>query len=114
MVDSSSFINLTKYGLNDLSYSVNNAHEGFAVFSDIYYEQGWKAYIDGKEAPIYKTNYILRGLLVPAGKHEIKFEFKPESYTKWVGATRISSILVVLLSLAGIAFSVIKKKPEDH
>ena len=114
LVDSSSSINLTKYGLNDLSYSVNNAHEGFAVFSDIYYEQGWKAYIDGKEAPIYKTNYILRGLLVPAGKHEIKFEFKPESYTKWVGATRISSILVVLLSLAGIAFSVIKKKPEDH
>lgn len=112
VVDSSAGIKLTRYGLNDLSFTSTNAQNGFAVFSDIYYDKGWKAYVDGKESPIYKTNYLLRGLMIPAGKHEIKFEFKPESFTKWSGVTRISSMLVILLSLAGIAFSIIKKEPE--
>ena len=63
-----------------MTYTFNAASNQFAVFSEIYYKSGWKAYIDGKEAPIVKVNYVLRGLAVPAGKHDIKFEFKPQGY----------------------------------
>lgn len=81
-------------------YQSKNAGNNFAVFSEVYYQYGWKAYIDGKETPIYKTNYVLRGIEVPAGKHEIMFEFKPDSYTKSVpisiGASGIIWVLLLI------------------
>jgi uncharacterized membrane protein YfhO len=80
--DSAATIALVKNDNDVVTYSFNAASNQFAVFSEVYYENGWKAYIDGKEAPIVKVNYVLRGLAVPAGKHDIKFEFKPQSYYK--------------------------------
>lgn len=104
--DSSSHISLTQYGLNDLSFESNNAHDGFAVFADIYYPYGWKAYIDGKEAPIVKTDYVLRGLNIPAGKHKIKFEFRPQTYLKWGKVSLVSSILILLVLIGGIGLNI--------
>ena len=74
---------------------------GFAVFSEIFYDAGWKAYIDEKETPIIRTNYVLRGLNVPAGNHQIRFEFKPQSYYTGERVAQIAGILIfVLLGIA--------------
>jgi len=85
-----------------LTYSFNSATNQFAVFSEIYYKRGWKAYIDGKEAPIVKVNYVLRGLAVPAGKHDIRFEFKPQGYYQGKTITSIFTIILVVILVVGI------------
>lgn len=114
--DSNAHIVLDKYGLNELLFTSQNAYEGLAVFSDIYYDKGWKAYIDGKEAPIVKANYVLRAISIPAGSHKIKFEFKPDTYYKYNKFAAISSVLIYLLLGAGIYFYFRKEKdlnPDD-
>lgn len=109
VTDSLSNIKLTKYGLNDLSYESNNSQAGFAVFSDIYYKKGWKAFIDDKETDIVKVNYLLRGLNIPSGKHQIKFVFQPESVTKWGKIGTYTSILIFILLGAGLVYWMIQQ-----
>jgi hypothetical protein len=95
-------ITLTKQEPNKLAYRAEMTKTGLAVFSEIYYPAGWTATIDGKEAPILRANYLLRGLHIPAGTHEIVFTFAPASYT----ATKTPMILfqyaLVLLLIAGL------------
>jgi len=76
--DSTATIALQSYRPDELVYESHRQKDGFAVFSEMYYPHGWKATIDGKEVPIYRVDYTLRGLSVPAGKHEIRFRFVPE------------------------------------
>ncbi|HYD21335.1 MAG TPA: hypothetical protein VEB40_07675 [Flavipsychrobacter sp.] len=109
--DSTASIILTKYGLNNLSFRSRNSQEGFAVFSDIWYPD-WKAFIDGKEVPIIRTNYILRGLKIPAGEHKIEFRFESESFAKGGMMAAISSILLFGLCIAGI-WAAFKSKKEE-
>lgn len=99
---------------NDLiRYRSNSTRNQFAVFSEIFYDRGWKATIDGKEAPIVKVNYVLRGLAIPAGNHEIVFEFKPASYYNSAKIAVITSAPIwILLVLA--AFFSLRKKREDQ
>ena len=93
---------------DEVNYQAKSSKKQFAVFSDIYYNLGWKAYVDGVETPIVKVNYVLRGLVVPAGQHAIKFEFKPTSIKSSVIAAGIASSIVWLL-LAIIAILGFKK-----
>jgi hypothetical protein len=99
--DSAAVIKLTSYDNDALSYETNASSPQFAVFSEVYYERGWKAFIDGKEVPIAKTNYVLRGLSVPAGKHTITFTFEPRSYILGSRITLFSQFIVLLLLAAG-------------
>lgn len=85
-----------------LQYSFQSAKNQFAVFSEVYYDRGWKAYIDGKETPIIKVNYVLRGLPIPGGKHQIEFRFEPASYYTGRTVTGVSQIILVLFFLGGI------------
>lgn len=115
VVDSSSKISLNPdgYGLNKLSFTSNNSQAGFAVFSDIYYPAGWKAFIDGKEQEIVKTNYLLRGLMIPAGKHSVEFKFHPDTYFKWKTISQISSTVILILIALGLALTLKQSlKPE--
>jgi len=90
---------------NDVAdYSFNSNSNQFAVFSEVYYDAGWKAFIDGKEAPIVKVNYVLRGLLVPAGAHKIEFRFEPQDYLLGRKLTTIFTIALLLLIAAAIFF----------
>lgn len=100
--DSLSSIQLEVYEPNYLKYTSNNSNEGFAVFSEMYYKNGWKATIDGKEARIYNVDYVLRGLQVPAGKHAIEFKFEPKVVATGSKIALGSSILMVLLIGFGI------------
>ncbi len=88
---------------NDLiNYESSSLSNQFAVFSEIYYPNGWKAYVDDKETPIVKVNYLLRGLSVPAGNHKIRFEFKPESYVLGNRLSLISGIISFILLFGGM------------
>lgn len=109
--DSTASIRLTRYGLNDLHFVSQNNQDGFAVFSDIWYPYGWEAYVDGKQVDIIRTNYVLRGIKIPAGSHEITFHFRPSSYETGNRIAMISSILLIGLLLAALA-AVIRKKEK--
>ncbi|HET6721901.1 MAG TPA: YfhO family protein, partial [Chitinophagaceae bacterium] len=100
--DSSASIALVKNDNDIVTCTFNAVSNQFAVFSEVYYKSGWKAYIDGKEAPIVKVNYVLRGLAVPAGKHDIKFEFKPQGYYTGRSLTSIFSIILLVVLAVGI------------
>ncbi len=99
---------------NDIvRYRSNSTSNQFAVFSEIFYDRGWKATIDGKEVPIVKVNYVLRGLAIPAGNHEIVFEFKPASYYNSAKIAVISSAPIWLLLILAVFFSLRKKREEQ-
>lgn len=94
----SSFISLTDYAPNKLSYRSSSDSKQLAVFSEIYYPKGWEVTIDGEPASYFRVNYVLRAMLVPEGKHNIEFEFRPASYyTGEKIALAGSSILLLLL-----------------
>lgn len=73
--DSTATIKLVENKNDNIKYEFNASSNQFAVFSEMYYSKGWKAFIDGKEAPYCKVNYALRGMSIPAGKHSIEFVF---------------------------------------
>ena len=98
---------LTEYSPNSLKYQYNAEAERVAVFSEVHYPAGWKAYIDGEEYPVSRANYILRALKVPAGAHEIEFIYTPESFTKGATYSRIISGLLLLLLLGYIVGRVV-------
>ena len=96
-------IKLTNYSPNKLTYQCETTSDRVAVFSEVWYPAGWIATIDGKPAEIFRANYTLRALKVPAGSKVIEMEFRPESYYKGATYSRIaSSILLVLLAIGGL------------
>lgn len=109
--DSTASIKLIKNDNDIITYSSKSNANQFAVFSEIYYDRGWKAYIDDKETPIVRTDYVLRGLAVPAGTHNIRFEFKPASFYNSVIIAIIASAIIWLL-LAVAAFVQVKNKAK--
>jgi uncharacterized membrane protein YfhO len=93
-------IDLVDYSPNKLVYNSYNLEKGFAVFSENFYNNGWEAKIDGVKVPHQNVNYILRGLEIPKGYHEIVFEFRPRVVYLGTKISLFSSILfLVLLSL---------------
>ena len=102
VADSSANIRLTRYSPDTLGYESNATSEGFVVFSDIYYEKGWNAYVDGEKVPHVRVNYVLRGMKVPAGKHTIEYRFEPEKYYLGEKVSLASSVVLVLLVLLAV------------
>jgi hypothetical protein len=108
--DSTASVQLVAHDNDEMIYRSSSSTPQFAVFSEIFYNRGWKAYIDNKETEILQTNYVLRGLSLPAGTHEIRFEFKPDSYYNSKKATISASVLTWLLLLGALAQGLIRKK----
>jgi hypothetical protein len=100
--DSTAKIRLVENKNDIINYESSALSNQFAVFSEIYYPNGWRAYIDEKETPIVKVNYLLRGLNVPAGNHKIRFEFKPDSYYTGAKLSLISGIISFILLFGGV------------
>jgi uncharacterized membrane protein YfhO len=107
--DSAASIVLLTYAPNKITYESNAATNQMAVFSEIYYEKGWNAYIDGNLVPHQRVNYVLRALQVPAGKHNIDFKFEPKVVETGETIAYASSI-ALYLGLALALFLGFKKK----
>jgi hypothetical protein len=101
---------LTKNDNDEMDYQSKTSGTRFAVFSEVYYNRGWRAMIDNAEAPIVRTNFALRGLVIPAGSHSIKFEFHPSSY--YTGRTiQIVASIILWLFLAFAGYQLVRKRP---
>ena len=105
-IDTSAGIALASYHPNRLSYNSRSGTEQLVVFSDIYYEKGWKSFIDDEEVPHFRVNYILRGMVLPAGEHTIEFKFEPKSYFTGKKIAAVSSSVLILLMLAASGWEV--------
>ncbi|MBR0038105.1 MAG: YfhO family protein [Bacteroidales bacterium] len=92
--DSAATVRLDSYSPKELNYTCSNQYPGTLVFSEIYYPYGWKASIDGKEAEHYRVNYMLRALNVPAGQHQVRFVFDPDSVRK---GSNLAMIFIIIM-----------------
>ncbi len=110
--DSNATIVLTKYQPNKLVYESNVSASQYAVFSEIYYDKGWNAYLDGNLVPHQQVDYLLRGMQVPAGKHNIEFRFEPKVIETGETIALASSITLYGLLLLGLGLG-FKKAKED-
>ncbi len=107
--DPNATIKLTHYNPDHLTYETGSVSNGVAVFSEIYYEKGWTMLIDGKEAPYFRADYVLRAAEIPVGNHKVEFVFHPASYYTGEKISFAGSILM-LLALGGAAFTEFRKK----
>jgi hypothetical protein len=112
--DYQSTIKLTSYKPNYLVYEAKNLKANqLAVFSEIYYNKGWDAYIDGNKTPYLRANYVLRAMVIPAGDHKIEFKFEPKSYYVGEKVSLAGSVLLVLFLGISLFFEFRKKKEKE-
>ena len=109
-------ITITQYQPDELVYDFNSSSDQLVVFSEIWYgpDLGWEAYIDGQPAELIRTNYLLRGLRVPAGQHEIKLVFEPSSYSLGVTLSLICSLLIILGLVAYGAYAYLNRDDVEN
>lgn len=96
---------MTSYSPNELHYRYVSAYDRPAVFSEIYYPDGWKATVDGAEIQLFRADWVLRGAVLPAGEHEVVMRFEPKVYTASARTSRASSatlLVLLLLSIGGM------------
>ncbi len=109
--DSTATVKLISIVCNDLVYETQTALPQFCVFSEIYYDKGWNVYVDGQKADYVRANYVLRAMVVPAGKHKIEFKFEPQVYITGEKISLAGSILLLLL-FAASAFMELKSDKD--
>lgn len=110
--DSTSYIRLTDYKPNHLTYEYNVPEDAYAIFSEIYYDKGWKAYVDGVETPHFRANYILRGMLLPAGQHKVEFRYRAENFDTVSTITLIASLIIIIGVIAAAVATVMCKRKK--
>lgn len=103
-LDSNRYVSLLSYQPNALEYQYQSTEDGVLVFSEIYYDKGWQAYLDGKPVPHMRANYVLRALAVPAGAHTIRFAFEPKTYYTGEKIALFGSILLIVLLVGAMAY----------
>jgi len=96
---------LTEYKPNYLKYNSTTTKDGIAIFSEIYYDKGWNAYVNGELKTYFRANYVLRGMKIPAGNHVVEFKFEPAVYHVSERIALASSVILLLL----LAFVSIKE-----
>ena len=112
ITDTTARIALVKYKPNDLIYTFSSKTDQVAIFSEIYYDKGWNAYINGKLVPYVRANYLLRAMPLKAGKYDIEYKFEPKAYSIGNAIALISSLLLIL-SILGYAFSQWNKRRKS-
>lgn len=110
--DSTAVIRMTAYRSNYLRYETHSAMSQTAVFSEIYYNKGWTAFIDGEETPYFRADYILRGMSIPAGDHVVEWKFRAPRFATVEGITLTCSIIILLWLAAAVIIEQRKNKKE--
>lgn len=106
-------IELVSYQPNKLEYRYDAVGERLAVFSDIYYPEGWSCYIDGTESNHFRANYVLRAMVLPGGSHQVRFVFEPSTYINGNRISLASSIILILIVAGYLAAWFSRKKNND-
>jgi hypothetical protein len=96
--DSLASIKLTSYKADELVYDYKSGVPQMTVFSEIFYDKGWNAYVDGQLQPHFRANYVLRAMVLPAGNHKIEFRFEPQSYLMGEKISLAGSIMLFLFA----------------
>jgi len=109
-LDSTASIELTSYKANEMSYRTSTSLDQLAVFSEMYYEDGWNAYLDGQLVPHMRANYVLRAMLIPKGKHDIVFKFEPKVIET---GSVVSLISYALFLLIPVGWLLIRRKRKS-
>lgn len=112
-VDSTAKVNVTSYSLHDITLDAQASGNNLLFVSEMYYPAGWKAFIDGNETPVYKTDYLFRSIVVPKGKHSIEFKFNPETYYLGKKVAIGSNFVLIAFVVVAIAGIFIKKKKAE-
>lgn len=107
--DSIAIIQLVKNDVTALTYQSNTSKPQFAVFSEIYYKDGWNAYVDGELKPHYRVNYVLRGMEIPAGQHLVEFKFEPTVVKNGSTITLVSYFLLCIIPMGWFFYEKKKK-----
>ncbi|MFZ2322429.1 MAG: YfhO family protein [Ignavibacteriaceae bacterium] len=110
--DSTVLVQLEKYGDENIYINVNASGNNFLFLGDTYVGKGWKAYVDGNETSIYRTNHNFRGVVVPKGNHKIHFEYLPKSFVITKNVSLVLSSLVVIALFVSIGFNFRKRKEK--
>ena len=111
--DSTATIDLFKYQPNHLVYEASSKTPQLTVFSDVFYEKGWNAYINGAPAEYFRANYVLRAMVIPPGNNKIEFKFEPKVIQTGSTISLVSSIIFLLILLSGLYFVFQKKETAD-
>lgn len=111
--DSLSTIELTSYAPNELEYRYTATTPKLCVFSEIHYPVGWKVEIDGQVAEHFRTDYLLRGMVLPAGEHQVIFRFAPDSIQKTALVSSASTLFILLALLAFFSYQFILKRRKE-
>lgn len=106
-------IELVSYRPDHLIYDYSAPNDALAVFSEIWYDKGWKAYVDGRELPIVRANYVLRAVQLPGGNHQVELKFEPRSYHTGETISLIASI-ILLLGLGAVIWLEVRRKDEEQ
>ena len=110
--DSSAYIKLVKGDIHTMKYEAFASGTNLALFSEIYYPAGWKAFIDGQETPIIKSDYLFRGIVIPKGKHDIEFVFDSPVYNSSKKISLYANIFVLLILCFGVGGYIFKNKKQ--
>lgn len=106
-------IRLSEYRPNYLKYDYTTPEAGVAVFSEIFYDKGWTAHVDGVEAPYFRADYVLRAMMLPAGTHTVEWRFRAPAWTVVETITGIASVLI-LICVLGALWSVVRKRSGER
>jgi uncharacterized membrane protein YfhO len=106
-------ITLEKYEPNHITYRSVLSSEKPVVFSEIYYPDGWNAYIDGEKVPHFRVNYMLRAMILPAGEHSVEFRFEPTEALYGDRLNLVFTLIFITGLLAAIVMSLKKNKKKD-
>jgi len=110
--DGNAFIRLTNYHPDHMTYEYSSGRDALAVFSEIWYDKGWNAYVDGEKIPYFRADYILRAAQLPGGNHKLEFKFEPNSYYTGETISLFASILLILGLAYAIYTEMKSKNPE--